>query len=100
MVTEYQARIERNRQEKILLLLRIIDDHIRETGESPTFRDIADALGYKSLCQPRNFIFLAQKRGYVRYRLRTARTLQLTDLGRAVLGEPPPESPQSFAKAA
>lgn len=95
----FHERIEQRREEKILRLLQIIDTYIAHFGISPTFRDVANAMKYKSLCQPRYFIQLAQRRGYVHYRVRANRTLQLTDLGRAVLGYLPGEG-EPLQKAA
>jgi Mn-dependent DtxR family transcriptional regulator len=67
-------------------VLVIVDTLTRANGYAPTYRDIADCLGVRSVYTAWGHIEALTRKGLVTHRRRVARSLRLTDAGRAVLG--------------
>jgi repressor LexA len=83
-------------------LLVYIDRHLRETGFSPSFEEMKEALQLRSKSGIHRLISALEERGFLQRKHHRARALEVTRLPenlmqRGAAGEPVVESPPSFS---
>lgn len=64
------------------MAVKFILRHVEATGYPPTVRDIAKAIGVSSSSTAQEVVFRLERRGWITYRHRLFRTIQVTDDGR------------------
>ena len=67
------------------MLLRFIDEHIKEHGYAPVYKEMAEAMNVASTSTIAYHMNFLLARGYITQLPRRSRTVQLTDKGREAL---------------
>lgn len=82
-----------NSPERIEQALRLIDEHIKENGYSPSVREIAEMMGVPSSSTIATMVGHMQKAGYIdppkttsKNGNRIARAIRISEKGRQLLG--------------
>ncbi len=80
-------------------LLMFIDRHLRDTGFSPSFEEMKEALRLRSKSGIHRLITALEERGFLRRRAHRARALEVIRLPEGVVQRPVPEAPRAAAPA-
>src|SRR5579862_3574159 len=81
-------------------LLTYIDKHLKETGFSPSFEEMKDALQLRSKSGIHRLISALEERGFLRRRHHRARALEVLRLPDDIAAKPTPAEPHAPEPAA